>query len=116
MFERIFRGLRPADPGRPAAGTESPPAGASLAPSGVPVDWSKAHPGWRPGAGFELYENGTSTPISLDNLRAYIAARRVVDGDVEADRLASELAGLLAIERHYEQRQRGAHRGAVDPG
>lgn len=66
-------------------------------------DPDKLHPAWLPGVGFELrLGDGPGTPITLDGLRAHIAAARFVHGDDEADRLQAELDDLLAIKDRYD--------------
>lgn len=69
----------------------------------VMFDPDKLHPAWRHGGGFELrLGDGPGTPITLDGLRTHIAAARFVHGDDEADRLQTELDGLLAIKKRCE--------------
>ena len=79
-------------------------------------DPDKLHPTWRPGAGFEFrLGDGPGTPVTLDGLRAHIAAARVVHGDDEADRLQAELDDLLAIKHRYElATSAGAARDAAE--
>lgn len=66
-------------------------------------DPDKLHPAWVPGVGYELRQgDGPGTPITVDGLRSRIAAVRSVQGDDEADRLQSELDGLVAIQARVE--------------
>ena len=66
-------------------------------------DPDKPHLVWRIGVGFELrFPEGPGTPVTLDGLRAHIAAARFVHGVDEADRLQAELDELLAIKDRYD--------------
>jgi hypothetical protein len=79
------------------------------------VDRTKLHPTWIPGVGFELRKGDERpTRTTLPELRTLIEVARFVHGDEEADRLESELEGLLEIKSRSESADRVRQTGEAD--